>query len=155
MIIMPVPKDVRSFKPKFMGPFTKREAIGVGCAVALVVITYAMIAPFSEGMTMTQQATIAMIPAAIPLAFGFIDIQDMPIWVYGWNMIVQNFLAPRHRVYKTVNIYQEFAVRNKIRMEDLDDEVVTTAKDKKRKKKEYEAKLKEFVQTFPEYQEFK
>ena len=155
MIIMPVPKDVRSFKPKFMGPFTKREAIGVGCAVALVVITYAAIAPFSEGMTMTQQATIAMVPAAIPLAFGFIDVQDMPIWVYGWNMIVQNFLAPRHRVYKTANIFQEFAVRNKIRMEDLDDEVVTTAKERKRKKKEYEAKLKEFVQTFPEYQEFK
>ena len=155
MTIMPVPKDVRSFKPKFMGPFTKREAIGVGCAVALVVITYAAIAPFSEGMTMTQQATIAMVPAAIPLAFGFIDVQDMPIWVYGWNMIVQNFLAPRHRVYKTANIFQEFAVRNKIRMEDLDDEVVTTAKDRKRKKKEYEAKLKEFVQTFPEYQEFK
>ena len=104
---------------------------------------------------MTQQATIAMIPAAIPLAFGFIDIQDMPIWVYAWNMIVQNFLAPRHRVYKTANIFQEFAVRNKIRMEDLDDEIVTTPKERKRKKKEYEAKLKEFVQTFPEYEEFK
>lgn len=96
-----------------------------------------------------------MIPAAIPLAFGFIDIQDMPIWVYAWNMIVQNFLAPRHRVYKTANIFQEFAVRNKIRMEDLDDEIVTTSKERKRKKKEYEAKLKEFVQTFPEYEEFK
>lgn len=92
---------------------------------------------------------------AIPLALGFIDIQDMPIWVYAWNMIVQNFLAPRHRVYKTVNIFQEFAVRNKIRMEDLDDEIVTTPKERKRKKKEYEAKLKEFVRTFPEYEEFK
>lgn len=155
MIIMPVPKDVRSFKPKFMGPFTKREALGVGGAVVLLVITYALTAPLAESTTMTQRATIAMIPAAIPLAFGFIDIQDMPIWVYAWNMIVQNFLAPRHRVYKTANVFQEFAVRNKIRMEDLDDEVVTTAKDRKRKKKEYEAKLKEFVQTFPEYEEFK
>lgn len=155
MIIMPVPKDVRSFKPKFMGPFTKREAIGVSCAVALVVTTYAIISPFSDAMTMTQQATIAMIPAAIPLAFGFVDIQEMPIWVYAWNMIVQNFLAPRHRVYKTVNIFEEFAVRNKIRMEDLDDEIVTTPKERKRKKKEYEVKLKKFVQTFPEYEEFK
>lgn len=155
MIIMPVPKDVRSFKPKFMGPFTKREALGVGGAVVLLVITYALTAPLAESTTMTQRATIAMIPAAIPLAFGFIDIQDMPIWVYAWNMIVQNFLAPRHRVYTTANVFQEFAVRNKIRMEDLDDEVVTTAKDRKRKKKEYEAKLKEFVQTFPEYEEFK
>ena len=40
-------------------------------------------------------------------------------------------------------------------MEDLDDEIVTTSKERKRKKKEYEAKLKEFVQTFPEYEEFK
>ena len=48
MIIMPVPKDVRSFKPKFMGPFTKREALGVACAVAMVVITYAIIAPFAS-----------------------------------------------------------------------------------------------------------
>lgn len=155
MIIMPVPKDVRAFKPKFMGPFTKREAIGVSVALVVVMITYIATGPFVESMTLTNRATIALIPGCIPLAFGFVDIQDMPIWVYGWNMIVQNFLAPRHRVYKTVNIYQEFAVRNKIRMEDLDDEVVTTAKDRKRKKKEYEAKLQEFVKTFPEYEEFK
>jgi len=94
MIIMLVPRDVREFKPKFIGPFSKREFIGVAVAAVLAILTFAITYPFSMGMTMNQRAVIVLIPGVIPLACGFIDIQGMPIWVYAWNLVIQNFLAP-------------------------------------------------------------
>lgn len=154
MIIMPVPKDVRAFKPKFIGPFSKREFYGVAAAIVMIVITFAITAPFTKEMTLTQRGTIVIIPAVIPLVCGFIDIEGMPIWVYAQNLFIQNFLAPRHRLYKTVNSYEEFAVRNKITMEYMDDEPAVTAKQKKKKQKEYDKSLKEFLASHPEYESF-
>ena len=126
MIIMPVPKDVRSFKPKFIGPFSKREFLGVVGMVLIAVIT------------ITQRATIVLIPGVIPILCGFIDVQGMPIWVFAKDLIVQKFIAPRHRLYKVRNLYQDYAVRNQITMEYLDDNPGVTVKQKKKKKKEYE-----------------
>lgn len=138
MIIMPVPKDVRSFKPKFIGPFSKREFLGVVGMVLIAVITFALTAPFTAAMTITQRATIVLIPGVIPILCVFIDVQGMPIWVFAKDLIVQKFIAPRHRLYKVRNLYQDYAVRNQITMEYLDDNPGVTVKQKKKKKKEYE-----------------
>lgn len=155
MIIMPVPKDVRDFKPKFIGPFSKREFIGVAAAVVIAVLTFALTYPFSMGMTVNQRAVIVLIPGVVPLACGFIDIQGMPIWVYARNLLIQNFLAPRHRVYRTNNIYAELAKRNRITMEYLDGDPFGTASRKRRKQKEYDKALAAFVAGHPEFESFK
>ena len=131
MIIMPVPRDVREFKPKFIGPFSKREFIGVAVAVVIAILTFAVTYPFSMGMTMNQRAVIVLVPGVFPLACGFIDIQGMPIWIYAWNLVIQNFLAPRHRVYRTSNNFAEYARRNRITMEYLDGDPSATGSRKR------------------------
>lgn len=70
MIIMPVPKDVREFKPKFIGPFSKREFIGVAATVAIAILTFALTYPFAAGMTVNQRAVIVLIPGVVPLEIG-------------------------------------------------------------------------------------
>lgn len=155
MIIMPVPKDVRDFKPKFIGPFSKREFIGVVAAVVIAVLTFALTYPFSMGMTVNQRAVIVLIPGVVPLACGFIDIQGMPIWVYARNLLIQNFLAPRHRVYRTDNNFAEYAKRNRITMEYLDGGPSGMAVRKRRKQKEYDKSLAAFVAGHPEFESVK
>lgn len=155
MIIMPVPRDVREFKPKFIGPFSKREFIGVAAAAVLAILTFAVTYPLSAGMTLNQRAVILLIPGVIPLACGFIDIQGMPIWVYAWNLVIQNFLAPRHRVYRTNNNFAEYARRNRITMEYLDGDPSDTGDRKRRKRKEYNKALAAFVAGHPEFESVK
>ncbi len=155
MIIMPVPKDVREFKPKFIGPFSKREFIGVAATVAIAILTFALTYPFAAGMTVNQRAVIVLIPGVVPLACGFIDIQGMPIWVYARNLLIQNFLAPRHRVYRTNNNFAEYAKRNRITMEYLDGDPSSTAARKRRKQKEYDKSLAAFVAGHPEFESVK
>ena len=151
MIIMPVPRDVREFKPKFIGPFSKREFIGVAAAAALAVLAFALTHPFSAGMTVNQRAVTVLIPGAIPLACGFIDIEGMPVWVYARNLLIQNFLAPRHRVYRTENNFAEYAKQNRITMEYLDGAPSSMAAQKRRKQKEYDKALAAFVAGHPGY----
>lgn len=150
MIIMPVPKDVREFKPKFIGPFSKREFVGVFVAGIIALISFGMMSLYTKELTLTQRGLIILTPASIPLACGYIDIQGMPIWVYAENLIIQNFLAPRHRVYRINNSFTKYAVRNKITMEYMDDEPAITEAQKKKKKKEYAKSLKEFIESHPE-----
>ena len=155
MIIVPVPRDVREFKPKFIGPFSKREFIGVAAAVGLALLVFAVTAAFSSGMTLNQRAIIVLVPAAVPLACGFIDIQGMPIWVYAQNLLIQNFLAPRHRVYRTNNNFAKYAKRNRITVEYLDGDLTGDAQRKRRKQKEYDRALAAFIAGHPEYESFK
>lgn len=154
MIIMPVPKDVRDFKPKFIGPFSKREFIGVAATVVLAVLTFALTYPFASVMTVNQRAVIVLVPGVVPLSCGFIDIQGMPIWVYAGNLLIQNFLAPRHRVYRTNNNFAEYAKRNRITMEYLDGDLSGTARSRK-KQKEYDKALAAFIAGHPEFESIK
>ena len=43
MIIMPVPKDVRDFKPKFIGPLTKPQFVSLAVAGIVAVLLYGTI----------------------------------------------------------------------------------------------------------------
>ena len=143
------------FKPKFIGPFSKREFIGVAATVAIAILTFALTYPFAAGMTVNQRAVIVLIPGVVPLACGFIDVQGMPIWVYARNLLIQNFLAPRHRVYRTNNNFAEYAKRNRITMEYLDGDPSSTAVRKRRKQKEYDKSLAAFVAGHPEFESVK
>lgn len=102
-------------------------------------------------MTVNQRAVTVLIPGAIPLACGFIDIEGMPVWVYARNLLIQNFLAPRHRVYRTENNFAEYAKQNRITMEYLDGAPSSMAAQKRRKQKEYDKALAAFVAGHPEY----
>ena len=155
MIIMPVPKDVREFKPKFIGPFSKREFIGVAATAALAILTFALTYPFTAFMTINQRAVIVLVPGIIPLACGFIDVQGMPVWIYAQNLLIQNFLAPRHRVYRTNNNFAQYARRNRITMEYLDGDTSGTTARKRRKQKEYDRALAAFVAGHPEFERVK
>lgn len=155
MIIVPVPRDVREFKPKFIGPFSKREFVGVAAAAVVAAITFALTAVMELDITINQKVMAILIPAAVPLACGFIDVQGMPIWVYLENLVIQNLLAPRHRVYRTENTFAEYAARNRITMEYLDGDPPSGAQRKKKQQKEYDRALAEFVAGHPEFESFK
>lgn len=155
MIIVPVPRDVREFKPKFIGPFSKREFIGVAVAAAFAFAAFAVTSAMQLDITVNQRVMIVLVPAAIPLACGFVDIQGMPVWVYAQNLIIQNFLAPRHRVYRTNNNFAEYAKRNRITMEYLDGDPTGSTARNRRKQKEYDRALAAFVAEHPEFESVK
>ena len=106
-------------------------------------------------MTINQRAVIVLVPGIIPLACGFIDVQSMPIWVYAQNLLIQNFLAPRHRVYRTNNNFAQYVKRNRITMEYLDGDTSGATARKRRKQKEYDRALSECVKGHPEFESVK
>ena len=69
MIIMPVPKDIRKFEPKFLGPLSKRQAFAVLPAAAIGGFLF-----MTFGNAMSQEALITLVGVistfpSLPAAF--------------------------------------------------------------------------------------
>ena len=121
MIIMPVPKDVREFKPKFIGPLTKAQFFGVlgaGLAAAIV-LTLAGDTTHSETKRSIVMTIITILDTPI-LICGFITVRNLPFPIYFRDVIVRNMLAPTKRLYRTENVYEQLGDQRLITYEYFD-----------------------------------
>ena len=156
MVIMPIPKDVRKFKTKIFMSFTLRQIsfilIGgaLGCAVK-----------FGLGNVWTDEVGkeacnyLMMFVMAPFVMCGYVDIQDMPIYVYAKEVLINRYFGHKRRPYRTVNIYENLAVQNKITYEYFDDvddsfDKKGRKKSEKRIKKEHEKRLEKFLKENPD-----
>lgn len=148
MIIMPVPKDVRNFKPKFIGPLTKRQFLSL---VPAGIIAALMLWLFS-GLLPRDIVIFLIVIIDIPIvACGFIDVYGMPLQVFMKDYIYSKLFFPTNRVYKTKNVYEKYAKQNKITYAYFDGDTTTyTGKNLKLKEREYRKRLERYLRENPE-----
>ncbi len=161
MIIMPIPKDVRKFKTKIFMNFTLRQIIFLGIGgILAVIVKFGLGSVWNDevGKEVCNYLTMAVLaPFA---ACGYIDIQDMPIYIYAREVLINKYFGNKKRPYRTVNTYEPFAVQNKITYEYFDDVDDTydkkgRKKSEKRIKKEHEKRLKKFLSENPDLRPIK
>lgn len=150
MIIMPVPKDIRTVKAKFIGPFTKRQTMAIAPAAIIAFVLFALLGAYVSSDILI--GIIAVIDTPILLC-GFVDVYGMPLWIYAKDVAIAKFLSPRHRPYETENTYASFSKQNRITYEYFDGDMEEyTAKERKKKAKQNQKRLKTFLKEHPEYQ---
>lgn len=148
MIIMPVPKDIRTVKAKFIGPFSKRQTMAIVPAAAFAFLVFALLGEYASSNVAIGIITVIDTPI---LLCGFIDVYGMPLWVYAKDVAIGKFLAPKHRPYATENTYSDFAKQNCITYEYFDgDTEEYSSKELKKKEKLKKKRLKNFLDEHPE-----
>ena len=122
MIEVEMSKDIRDYQPKIIGPFTKRQVLGIviGAAYAFPI---ALLLPVSD---MFVKIMIAMVLAAPAVMCGWVDLYGMHLEQFVIYVIRKNYLTPRKRKYKTESTFYE-----EIKNTEQDD---NTGKKKKAKK---------------------
>lgn len=148
MVIMPVPKDIRNFKPKFIGPLTKRQFFSL---LPAGIIAAVMLWGFS-GIIQRDIIILIVILLDIPIvACGFIDIHGMPLWIFMKDYIMARLFYPTNRIYKTKNVYDKYGKQNKITYAYFDgDTELYSGKMLKRKQKEYKRRLDRYLKDNPQ-----
>lgn len=150
MIIMPVPKDIRTVKAKFIGPFTKRQTMAIVPSAIIAVILFTLLGELVSSDVIIGAIVIFDTPV---LLCGFVDVYGMPLWVYAKDVAIGKIFAPRNRPYETENTYAGFAKQNRITYEYFDGDLEEyTPKERKKKEKQNQKRLNQFLKEHPEYQ---
>lgn len=103
MIEIEMNKDVRTFEPKIMGPFTRRQLISLVIAAA-----YAgpiAIAVPGDPMMKVLLGCILAIPAIL---CGFIDILGMPLLQFITYCVIPSLINPKVRKFKSETTYEMY-----------------------------------------------
>lgn len=103
MIEIEIPNDVRKYDSKLIGPFTARQAI---CAVVGGIIVFAGLQIFSFLPT-DMKMVLSMLLASPALLLGWYKPFGMKLEDFLKTAFISAMLSPKHRVYKTENIYAE------------------------------------------------
>lgn len=105
MIKIPVPKEIRQYETKLVGPFTARQTV---CLVigALLSGGLALLLKYGFNMAVTWEyfipiIVICMAFTAKPYGQKFED--------YALDFIIDNFISPPKRKYATENYYQKIS----------------------------------------------
>lgn len=147
MIIMPVPKDIRTVRAKFIGPFTKRQTYAVCIAGAVTITIFMTVGKLLSSEVLSVVLGILNVPI---LLCGFVDVYGMPLWVYAKDVAIGKFLAPKSRPYETDNTYAGYAKQNRITYEYFDgDEEVHSAREQKKIMKKNQKRLEKFLKENP------
>lgn len=98
MIEAKVPKDIRKFKGKTIGPFSLRQTICVIVAAVFATAAYIIMKPYD--LTSDTKMFIMFLCAMIPLIFS-VEKSGMPMEVYIKEVVYRNIVFPPKRVAKT------------------------------------------------------
>lgn len=149
MIIMPVPKDIRTVKPKFIGVLTKRQTFALAPAIVIGLFLNYMFAKLDVPTDLSM--VLSCIIVAPIILCGFIDICGMPFAIYIRDVALVRWLAPKCRPYVTENSFDKLAVQNKITYEYFDgDDKEYTEKEMKKKRKLNQKRLEKYLKKNPD-----
>ena len=122
MIESKMPKDIRAYKTKLIGPFSGRQLICIGIMLAVDFLLFQLIILPME--LPLEFVIYGLVFIDVPIgAFGWVEITGMPLETYIKEVVLKMFLAPAKRKPKHI-IYEE----------------KTNIPDKKAKKKNKKAK---------------
>lgn len=127
MIEIEIPKDIKEYEPKFLGPFTLRQLIGVAGSALVMVVGYNVLkGVFDNGL----KVIIPLLFAMIPFLIGYYKPYGLPFEKYFIVLLNTSIIPPKVRKYKTENLFEK---------EDIKEE----AEQKKRQANEDKKKPKE------------
>lgn len=104
MIETKVPKDVRSYKTKILGPLTLRQVICVVVAGIFDIILY-MIATSMDMKLNAEMVIYSLIFLNLPIFAFMLEVQGMTMEKYIKNVLLDSFLKPSKR--KAENLLYE------------------------------------------------
>ena len=104
MIEAKVPKDIRMYETKILGPLTLRQAITVVCMGVTAFLTYGLCCG-TLGLSIDAFIYVGIIPSALVGFIGLWTIDGVHLEKYIKTVLVYNFLAPgvrkpRKQIYK-------------------------------------------------------
>lgn len=109
MVKREVLKDIKAYKPKFIGPFTLRQFIC--CFIGVLIIVPVFL--FLNKIFVPEVCIIgAGLAGMFPIACGFINIYNVPLEKFFKKKIRVWLFAPKNRVYKTNNYYKQFCEKD-------------------------------------------
>lgn len=105
MIQVQIPKDIREYEPKFIGPFTARQCFSI-LAAGLIELAGSRL--MGEMFTDPKMSYIPpLVIAAIPLFYGFGEqLLHMKPEVYIKEVFIRSLIYPKVRPYKTHNFIE-------------------------------------------------
>ena len=91
MLQTTIPKDIRKYEAKLVGPFSTRQTIFFVIACVIAYITWGLF-----------KNTIACFIAASPaIAFGWVKVYGQSLEQFIKSAFISNFVAPNKRKYKS------------------------------------------------------
>ena len=127
MLEMKIPKDVRRYETKFIGPLTGRQLILASVAVSAVLVVTFLINP----MLPADLGRVVQVLVAAPFICAmFFKPYGMPLEKFAVIFLYSYLLSPPIRKYSNKNRYEE--IKKKIEIE--------AAKEKKNSKRQNEKK---------------
>lgn len=103
MFEIQIPKDIRTYDAKLIGPFTTRQTICVGIGSLLAIIAYNTIGQFVSQDLRIFICLVVVLPA---LLAGWVKPYGMPFEKYALVILTTHILAPKYRKYKTINAFE-------------------------------------------------
>ena len=137
MIETKVPKDVRSYKTKVIGPFSLRQLICL--VIAAIVDGFAYFGTQALGIELSINMLIyGVMFIDLPILAFMIEIEGLPMEVYLKNIILKQFTAKTKRTAET-------RINTKAPIKPMT----------KKERKEYENKQKAIQKKHPELKSYK
>lgn len=113
-IAVDVAKDPKAIKSKFVGNFTKRQAVCFGLAAVVGIPFYFM----SKKYIGTDIAALLMVAVCLPFfLLAMYEKDGMPAEKYAKQVIEMKFIRPGIRRYKVENLYEQLRRREKMEKE--------------------------------------
>lgn len=103
MIDIRIPKEIRKYEAKFVGPFTMRQTICLGVGLPICIILYNCLHSF---ISRDLMGFVLLLPAAAIFLFGWVKPYGMKFEQFFFSAFINNFIAPRRRKYITVNQHE-------------------------------------------------
>lgn len=110
MLEIQMSKDIKTFEPTIVGPFTLRQIIWITIGTVLALPAF-----FLMPGEITVRILIATLIAAPLIMCGWVKVQGMYLDRYLMIIFVYTFLESRKRVNEDANVFERSTRREKVR----------------------------------------
>ena len=133
MIEIEIPKDLKDFEPKVIGPFTVRQLVCTVSIVGIMLVGYNVFKLFFDN---GLKIVIPLILCLIPILIGWYKPYGMRFEKYAISQLYTVIIPPKKRLYKVENTYEQFEkMIEKEEKEKLEAEAKAAKKQKANSKK--------------------
>ncbi len=110
MIEIKIPKDIREYDAKLIGPFSLRQTICIAIAAVLAIVSYSTIGRLLPQDFKILLCLVISLPA---LLCGWYKPYGLPFEKYAQIVLITSILAPKHRKYQTENAFEQMTADEK------------------------------------------
>lgn len=105
MIEIEIPKDIKDYEPKLLGPFTTRQLICTVAVAGIMFVGYNVLKNvFDNGL----KIVIPLIICLLPILIGWYKPYGMRFEKYLVSQFYTTIIPPKKRLYKVENKFEEF-----------------------------------------------